>query len=751
MTSQSPSSTSPISIKLTESAVFLRSPETSGNHRHPSRAEAPGLLRGLLELNFEKPVKVSEIVVKLTCKCSATWQEGVGLGRIDVTEEGTVFKAEQVFFKASHNDRRRASLPPAIVPRPRIQDLFVDLHDQVPSYTSITPDERPRQLRRLSADLTNFQHDAVEQSEARYSPPSTPLTVVNSSDSQDLNELGRDQRSSNTSSGLSTLSFGSTTPPQESSIERRIADNVHWQASGPISHRHPFSSSFTRHSPESSFAHQSILSLTVPRQRSRERELGHQPNTGFSLGALSHSILDKIHPLSHRHSDDSSQLKDHSPDRGRSRTHVRADQLKQKDTTGVMMVETIERYLNKGHEAAVWKEFKPGMFPDSVVHPCLLTEPSGVHTYAISIPIPADLPTSVECPYGKVSWKLKATVHRPGAFTPKYQHSVNITVAHNLTNDGDEEMNSVTVERQWDQQLQYLFSLSGQHFYIGGTLSFSLTLFPLDKVKIHKLTVFIEERIDYLTKMQPIVPIDPRIHIVLLSAKSNDGKPILPIESDDPDAFIKSPLHQFLSEHDDISEMTSTLMGPGPWTLRKNLELPSSCSLLHWTHLNRKSLILISHVLKCIIRVERGDDHEMDKKTGKRKLYDIVIQTGIEIGSVRSTHRLVSPLIMIVLECYCNPNWAGLPPYSTTSQDTKTFDDKCPCETFGKRHGFTRHIVSRHSTDPETPTAETSGLEATMLSLRGSDAFYRNNVQYERLISGQEEESGEVPPPYPPA
>jgi hypothetical protein len=136
--------------------------------------------------------------------------------------------------------------------------------------------------------------------------------------------------------------------------------------------------------------------------------------------------------------------------------------------------------------------------------------------------------------------------------------------------------------------------------------------------------------------MKRVARSDPRTHIVLLSAKSNDGSPILPIESDDPNAFRESPLHQFLGNEDDISEMTSSLMGPGPWTLHKDLELPSSCSVLHWTNLNKRSNVLINHVLKCVIRVERGDDLEVDKKTGKKKLFDIIIQTEVDIRSVSS-------------------------------------------------------------------------------------------------------------------
>ena len=41
-------------------------------------------------------------------------------------------------------------------------------------------------------------------------------------------------------------------------------------------------------------------------------------------------------------------------------------------------------------------------------------------------------------------------------------------------------------------------------------------------------------------------------------------------------------------------------------------------------------------VLKIIFRVERGDDEALDPTTGKRKLFDIVVQTPVHILSVCS-------------------------------------------------------------------------------------------------------------------
>ena len=80
-------------------------------------------------------------------------------------------------------------------------------------------------------------------------------------------------------------------------------------------------------------------------------------------------------------------------------------------------------------------------------------------------------------------------------------------------------------------------------------------------------------------------------------------------------------------------------MGPGPWTFRKELQLPKTG--LHPTNKNKRSNIPISHTLKVIFRVQRGDDMEIDGASGKRKMFDIVVQTPIHILSVRRSSFLL--------------------------------------------------------------------------------------------------------------
>ena len=135
--------------------------------------------------------------------------------------------------------------------------------------------------------------------------------------------------------------------------------------------------------------------------------------------------------------------------------------------------------------------------------------------------------------------------------------------------------------------------------------------------------------------MRRIARTDPITRIPLLSIKyeGKNPEPILPLESEDVEVLRNSPLMQIVNPEDDLDEMASSLMGPGPWTFHRDLKLPASCDQMKFTNRNRRGNIVISHTLKLVMRVERGDDLHMDK-SGKRKLFDIVVQTPVLILSV---------------------------------------------------------------------------------------------------------------------
>ena len=86
-----------------------------------------------------------------------------------------------------------------------------------------------------------------------------------------------------------------------------------------------------------------------------------------------------------------------------------------------------------------------------------------------------------------------------------------------------------------------------------------------------------------------------------------------------------------------------------------------------------------------------------------------------------------------------------------------SFIPNCPCRTPpsipNPTPGPTETVISSRSSDSGASAAETSSinLSPTMASLRQprfNEAIIRSSSLYERLVSGQESVSGEVPPAY---
>ncbi|KIY46033.1 hypothetical protein FISHEDRAFT_47966 [Fistulina hepatica ATCC 64428] len=672
-----------LSIRLTESAVFLRTNNPTG--RSASIESPHSLLRGLLILDLAKPTKITSIKLELSASSKTSWPEGPGTRRIDVTADSIVYSATATYFQASDPPRRTASLGPGVY---YLNDDEVELesswrgHDGE-EHTVRRGREAPRLANSASSpSVQDVRGSSVDPSVNRYEAPSyyqpeSPLYSPSATDESSA-------RSQSTSALDAPLGFRA--PSIRSFPENSVSRAPSFE--GVPEYREAVSS--TR-SPRRTMirtppsAESPVASIRSP---SNDRtEHGARSRSRFSLTNVSNALRDAVRPLSGPSV---------SRERGgglapRGRAAQKAEQEDEDDEP------------ENEDSGATWKEFK-----------------AGTYTYPISFTIPGDAPPTLRAPYGSISWRLKGTVHRPGTFTSKLTAFRHVMVIHSQSEEDTEDTENIIVERQWDQQLQYLVTISGRCFYIGGTISISITLMPLAKIKIHRFAVFLEETTEYYGGPSTPKPVrtDPVNRVQLLSVKHETPEmgPLLPLASDDPDAFMRSPLRLLAGPDNDLGALVAELMGPGPWAFRKELLMPESCCTLQFTNKNRKSNIIVNHVLKCLIRVERGDDMYMDAKTGRRKLFDIVIQSPVQVLSVRLRLLLRLP-----------PEW------DTAASHSRARDDSID------RHGASVAAVDGVVIDP-----------SFMPSLRGAElgTIYNRNVLFERLMAGQESEVGEAPPAY---
>ena len=116
----------------------------------------------------------------------------------------------------------------------------------------------------------------------------------------------------------------------------------------------------------------------------------------------------------------------------------------------------------------------------------------GTYTYPISLAIPSDLPPSLACDFGRVSYDLNATVHRAGAFSPKLSSSVDVQIVSCLAPEATNDLDNIIVQRSWEDKLSYVVHVEGTAFPIGGVIPVNISLMPLDKISLYRVTLGIE-------------------------------------------------------------------------------------------------------------------------------------------------------------------------------------------------------------------------------------------------------------------
>ncbi len=92
------------SIILAEPNVFLSGFDHDSHSRQPENHVPSALLRGRLQLNVSKNVKIKSVTLKLVGKARTEWPEGIPPMKTDLYEEQTLRTQSLVFFHAMHQE-----------------------------------------------------------------------------------------------------------------------------------------------------------------------------------------------------------------------------------------------------------------------------------------------------------------------------------------------------------------------------------------------------------------------------------------------------------------------------------------------------------------------------------------------------------------------------------------------------------------------------------------------------------------------
>lgn len=123
---------------------------------------------------------------------------------------------------------------------------------------------------------------------------------------------------------------------------------------------------------------------------------------------------------------------------------------------------------------------------------------------------------------------MTATVHRPGKFTPRMEAIRTINVVATPSDDTTEDVESVVVNKTWEDQMVYYLSVTGRAFPIGGKIPIQLTIMPLAKIKIHKVSVVIDGMSSPLSGTTSVLT----VHL----SSSNRESDVLQSNAEEPEA-----------------------------------------------------------------------------------------------------------------------------------------------------------------------------------------------------------------------
>ncbi|KAI7897545.1 uncharacterized protein BX663DRAFT_533762 [Cokeromyces recurvatus] len=194
--------------------------------------------------------------------------------------------------------------------------------------------------------------------------------------------------------------------------------------------------------------------------------------------------------------------------------------------------------------------------------------PEGHYKWDFELPLPGDLPESVDHELGQVYYRLKAVVDRP-TFSMNYSDRKELRVSRVLLPSSLELSQSLVISNTWVDKLSYDISVPSKVFSMGSLIPITFALVPIaPDLQVRSVSCVLKE---YIT----------------LSAEDHsrmEGKVIKLLRDE-----------QFN-------------LGPDPWTKTELLPVPDYTSHLVLTD-SLCDLIKVKHKLKFIVSLINADGH----------------------------------------------------------------------------------------------------------------------------------------------
>lgn len=123
--------------------------------------------------------------------------------------------------------------------------------------------------------------------------------------------------------------------------------------------------------------------------------------------------------------------------------------------------------------------------------------PAGDYLYDFEFPLDSSLPETINSELGFARYDLEVAVERSGAFRPNLTCTMEIPVIRTPPEDSQGLHEQIAISRDWEDQLHYDITISGNSFPLGSQIPIAFKLTPLAKVECHWIKVYVTENVQY--------------------------------------------------------------------------------------------------------------------------------------------------------------------------------------------------------------------------------------------------------------
>ena len=619
-------------IKLVEPVIFIQ-----GFESHHIGERPPSILRGSLIIRILKPTKLKRIALNFKGFSRTEWPEGIPPKKQEFLEINDIVNHTWPFYQ--HKSK------------------FVPLGANPNDYEYLIAGSGASMYNRLPTERgeTNTSSDSPAAAAGSRLSDLRPITSL-SSRSSDISSSDETSQNSNKGTMLHHDSNGNHS--KKSGLRSLSPLGLFRMGSGhETSNQDTHAQQHTQHQHQHQHHHHHHIQSPFhgSRRQVQEQTCGNGLRTTPSRPASSHPLRSEIIPL------EDGDSHPHSPSRQKKPAVNLTNQgilqptpiARQHLVSGSNVTSSdpaADNTLRKTISNSSFHDLISSVVPSrtrtqspiSEAHSLASTGTTetnsfvfqpGDYIYTFEQVIPHSYPATIKGDFGFVEYSLLATVERYGAFKSSLIARLPVTIIRTQSDNSVEESEPIIVNRDWEGQLFYDIVISSKDIILDAFLPIHFSFYPLDKVTLHRIRIYITETMEYYCKGKKIHRLEPTKKYLL--AEKNGPKLDVP-HCDDKNAGKAKYLGNLLVDPQDgyvaNRDFDFQVYIPSKFT-----DSAGRVVNLHPDTVYDK--IKSNHWIKLSLRLSKLVD-------GKRKHYEISIDSPIHV-----LHRLCSHA-NVLLPCY---------------------------------------------------------------------------------------------------